>query len=84
MNDFIDQVERSLSLGTYYLSLMGALAIPDIAGAIQSSNGEASGQKYIDWYEKWARPQFAKQMKQALPPSVGNLVQPARLHGLYS
>ena len=76
MNDFIDQVERSLRQGTYYLSLTGALAIPDIAGAIQSSNGEASGQKYIDWYEKWARPQFAKRMKQALPPSVGNLIQP--------
>lgn len=76
MNDFIDQVERSLSQGTYYLSLMGALAIPDIAGAIQSANGEASGQKYIDWYERWARPQFAKRMRQALPPGVREVVQP--------
>jgi hypothetical protein len=76
MNDFIDQVERSLDHGTYYLSLIGALAIPDIAGAIQSTNGEASGQKYIDWYERWARPQYAKQMKQTLPSDVREFVNP--------
>jgi hypothetical protein len=42
MRTLIDQIESSLGSGAYYLSLFGALAIPDIAGALSSEDGEAS------------------------------------------
>lgn len=44
----------------YYVALMTALAIPDIAGALSSEDGRASQTKYIDWYEKWVRPRLAE------------------------
>lgn len=76
MNDLIDQVALSIEQENYYLSLTGALAIPHIAGAIQSKNGEVNRHKYISWHEKWARPQFAKRMRQALPPDMREVVKP--------
>ena len=56
MYDLIDQLERSLDTDLYYLSLFAALAIPDIAGALNSSDGTANGQRYRDWYNKWILP----------------------------
>jgi hypothetical protein len=56
MHDLIDQLESSLASKNYLISLYAALTIPDIAGAMSSENGEASGAKYISWYEQWVRP----------------------------
>ena len=42
----------------YYIALLSALAVPDIAGALGSQNGEATKLKYTEWYEKWARPRL--------------------------
>lgn len=66
MNLLLDQIEQSLSSGGYYLSLFTALTIPDIGGAMDASNGEATGARYKDWYEVWVRPQFQKAMKREL------------------
>ncbi len=70
MHTLIDQLEQSLSTGLYYLSLMTALTIPDIAGALDSVNGEASGKKYIDWFEKYIRPQCSHTLRKSLPPNI--------------
>lgn len=70
MRTLIGHVEKSLGSGTYYLSLFGALAIPDIAGALASEDGEASGKKYAEWYDAWARPQFVEVAKAAFPEHV--------------
>jgi len=48
MRTLLNQIEQSLSAGFYYLSLMTALSIPDIDGALALANGEASGQKYAE------------------------------------
>ena len=58
MRTLLDQVESSLGSGLYFLSLYTALTIPDIAGALRSDNGEATGAKYAAWFEEWVRPRF--------------------------
>lgn len=68
MRTLIDQIERSLGSGLYYVSLCMALAIPDIAGALSSDDGEASGAKYAAWFEKWVRPRFFETVLASLPP----------------
>lgn len=67
MRTLVEQIERSLGTGAYYLSLFGALSIPDIAGALSSESGEASGKKYAEWYDAWARPRFTEAVLAALP-----------------
>ena len=37
MRTLLNQIEQSLSAGFYYLSLMTALSIPDIAGALRQT-----------------------------------------------
>lgn len=49
MDELIRQI-RAASMGElYYLALFGALALPDICGALGSENGKASGPKYKGW-----------------------------------
>jgi len=49
----IQEVNHALNAGLYYLSIMMALALPDICAALESSNGETTGQKYQAWCNKW-------------------------------
>lgn len=58
MDALISQTRTAMKSKLYYVGLMTALAIPDIAGALNSSDGEANGPKYIEWYEKWVRPRL--------------------------
>lgn len=72
MRTLVDQIERSLDQPFYFLSLFGALAVPDIAGALGSEDGLASGKKYAAWYDQWVRPQFAKTLRASLPPEMAD------------
>ena len=49
---------------------MVALTIPDIAGALDSDDGLATGQKYKDWFEEYIRPQFADVVRESMPPEM--------------
>lgn len=49
MKELIHQTRSALAAGLYYLALLGALALPDICGALASDNGKASGSKYKGW-----------------------------------
>lgn len=53
MRTLVGQIETSLGSKLYYVSLIAALALPDIAGALDSDNGEAAENKYVQWYQKW-------------------------------
>jgi hypothetical protein len=75
MRTLISQIESSLGSGAYYLSLFGALAIPDIAGALSSQDGEASGKKYVEWYEQWVRPRFAEVVRASVPEHARSYVK---------
>lgn len=67
MELLVKQLESSLESGNYYLSLFTALTLPDIAGAMDSDNGLATGAKYKAWYEKWARPRFYEMLIESMP-----------------
>lgn len=67
MKLLIEQLENSLNSGNYFLSLFTALSFPDIAGAMDSENGQADSSKYKAWYEKWVRPRFVDNLMQSCP-----------------
>lgn len=58
MRTLITQTRKAVESELYYLALMSALAIPDIAGALESPDGVAKGSRYAAWYEQWARPRL--------------------------
>jgi hypothetical protein len=71
MRTLVDQLEQSLGARLFYLSLFAALAIPDIAGALDSDDGQANGERYARWFDTWVRPVFgettAATLRQRLP-----------------
>ena len=54
LQDFLDQIRQALYQNLYYVALMMCLALPDICGAIDSSDGQASRTQYISWYNQYA------------------------------
>ncbi|PJE76535.1 hypothetical protein COV05_04165 [Candidatus Uhrbacteria bacterium CG10_big_fil_rev_8_21_14_0_10_48_16] len=59
MQDLLEQIEKGLEANLYYLSLFVALAIPDICGAIDASDGEASKAKYIKWFDEHLQTKYS-------------------------
>jgi hypothetical protein len=49
VEEMIRQNRAASVAGFYYLALFGALTLPDICGALASSDGKASKSKYIAW-----------------------------------
>jgi len=66
LNVLIDQLEKSLDSKFYFLALATALSVPDIAAAIDSDDGKATGSKYKSWYDKWVLPRFSINVNQML------------------
>jgi hypothetical protein len=58
MHTVLSQIQKAKEAGLYYVSLISALTVPDIAGALGSQDGRASSELYIDWYERWVRPRL--------------------------
>jgi hypothetical protein len=58
MHTLILQTRKALDCELYYLALFTALAIPDIAGALEANDGRANGKRYASWYEAWVRPRL--------------------------
>lgn len=54
MKDFLSQIKISIDNNLYYLALYSTLSLPDICGALSSSDGQATKSRYIDWYNKYA------------------------------
>lgn len=67
MENLVDQIEASTASRFYYISLFAALSVPDIAGALDSNDGLATGAKYAAWYEAWVRPRFQEQLLAEIP-----------------
>lgn len=59
MRDFLDQIEAAVRARLYYLALFACLALPDICAAMESTDGEATKQRYLDWFDRWL-PQYSK------------------------
>jgi hypothetical protein len=50
----LEQIEKCVNHKLYYAAIMVCLAIPDIGGAIDSKDGQATKNKYVNWFEKYA------------------------------
>jgi hypothetical protein len=50
MNDYLNQIQASIDANLYYMALFASLALPDICGAIDSKNGQATASKYMAWF----------------------------------
>lgn len=60
MRTLISQTRKAVKSELYYLALMSALAIPDIAGALGAENGRSTRDRFAAWYEKWVHPRLAE------------------------
>lgn len=59
MDDFLDQVEVAANdARLYYLALLGALAIPDLCGALEAQGGEATRARYKSWFDTHVGPLY--------------------------
>ncbi len=59
MELLLAQIEKGLDARLYYLSLFVSLCIPDICGALESEDGQATGKQYKAWIDQYlvkARP----------------------------
>lgn len=53
MKDFLEQIKAALDSNLYYLALSASLIVPDICGALESTDGLATGDKYKKWFDTW-------------------------------
>lgn len=56
--DLLNEIQRALSVNLYYVALLTSLNIPDICGAMASTDGIANRSKYIDWFDKYVAPNY--------------------------
>jgi hypothetical protein len=56
MRDFFDQIAAAVDARLYYVSLMCALAIPDVCGGMEAEDGQATKARYIDWFDRHVSP----------------------------
>jgi hypothetical protein len=60
VDELIQQIRLASHAGLHYLALFGALALPDICGALASDDGKATGPKYIAWVQTYVPQQTGK------------------------
>ena len=53
IKEYIKQLKKTYQFELYYFTLIGTLALIDICGALNSSNGEASGTNFACWFKKY-------------------------------
>ena len=53
MRDLLTQIEGAVGANAYYLALYAGLTIPDICGAMESEDGQATKAKYVAWFDKF-------------------------------
>jgi hypothetical protein len=58
LDDLFAQIELAAQHNLYFLALAGALIIPDICGALDAPDGQASGQRYRDWFDRYVAPAY--------------------------
>jgi hypothetical protein len=56
MEDLLDEILKAAEAGLGRLALFGALALPDICGALESADGKAIGPKFKAWFDKYITP----------------------------
>lgn len=58
MRDLLNQIHGAVKGQAYYLALYASMTIPDICGAMESYDGQATKSKYIAWFDKYMAPKY--------------------------
>jgi hypothetical protein len=58
MKDLLSQIEAAINDHAYYLALYASLTVPDICGAMESEDGQATKIKYITWFDQYVAPKY--------------------------
>lgn len=53
MEDLLTEIDRAAGEGYLYIAVMAALSVPDIAGGLTAENGQATGKRYVAWFDRW-------------------------------
>ncbi|MBD2208213.1 hypothetical protein H6G33_38195 [Calothrix sp. FACHB-1219] len=77
MRELLNQIEESLNHKFYYLSLITALTVPDIAAKLESTVKEEVGVRYTRWFNTYVRHQTSKRINKKF-----NLSLPLKLSQL--
>jgi len=56
MIDHITQMLAASKAGHFHVALVAALVLPDMCGALESTDGLATGTKYKAWVDQWVSP----------------------------
>ena len=59
MRNLLEQIQNGLRSDLYYLSLFAALSLPDICGAMEATDGTASPDNYIHWFDEYVSPHYS-------------------------
>lgn len=62
MRDLLTEIDAALDVHLYQLALAGALAVPDIAAALESQTGETSRTRYVEWFDTHVGPKLVTQL----------------------
>jgi hypothetical protein len=62
----LEQIEKAVGSKLYHVALFTALSIPDIGGAVDSEEGEATGKNYAAWFDSYVAPKYNAWGKQYL------------------
>jgi len=58
MRDLLSQIQVAVNGHAYYLALYASLMLPDICGAMESDDGQATKAKYIEWFNKYVASKY--------------------------
>ena len=54
----LNQIDVATGLNLFYLALYSALALPDVAAALSSPNGQTNGALYAAWFDRFVAPKY--------------------------
>jgi hypothetical protein len=80
MTELLEQMLEATKAKHFHIALITALIFPDICGALESPDGEASGVKYKSWVDKWLSPKYGDASGTSLSGSTCYFYRCALLH----
>jgi hypothetical protein len=66
IRSMLSEIRSCLEAGLFNVILFPTLALPDICGAIQAQNGQATGGTYARWFDKYVAPRYMSDSGQCI------------------
>ena len=58
MDRLLEELEAAVEASLHIVSIMSALTIPDICGALEHSDSRANRSRYMAWYREWMEDKY--------------------------